>query len=94
MSLLTDHCYIVKNPEILSGEPVIKATRTPVRAIVELYRLGRSPEEIVVALPHLNLAEVFDALSYFSDHQAEINIYIERNKVPDELLDPLVRNMP
>ena len=82
------------NPRVCNGKPVIKGTRTPVRAIVELYRLGRSPEEIVAALPHLNLAEVFDALSYFSDHQDEINSYIERNRVPDQLLDPLVRNKP
>jgi hypothetical protein len=29
---------------------------------------------------------VFDALSYYSDNQAEINGQIERNRVPDELL--------
>lgn len=31
----TEHCYIVKDNEILGGEPIIKGTRTPVRAIVE-----------------------------------------------------------
>jgi len=30
-------------------------------------------------------------LSYYSDHQAEINAYIERNRIPDELIDPLVK---
>ena len=54
---------------------------TPVRAIVELWRLGYSPEETVNELPHLSLAAVFDALSYYSDHKEEINGYIERNKV-------------
>jgi len=34
--------------------------------------MGLAPEEIVQALPHLTLAAVFDALSYFSDHQDEI----------------------
>jgi uncharacterized protein (DUF433 family) len=60
----TEHCYIVKDSEILSGEPIIKGTRTPVRAIVETWRLGVSPEEIPQGLPHLTLAQVFDALSY------------------------------
>jgi uncharacterized protein (DUF433 family) len=87
----TEHYYIVRNNEILSGEPIIKGTRTPVRAIVEMWRLGVSPEEIPHRLPHLSLAQVFDALSYYLDHQAEINEYIERNRIPDELIDPRVR---
>ena len=33
----TEHCYIVTDDQILSGEPIIKGTRTPVRAIVELW---------------------------------------------------------
>jgi uncharacterized protein (DUF433 family) len=31
----TEHLYIVRDNHILSGEPIIKGTRTPVRAIVE-----------------------------------------------------------
>ncbi len=88
----TEHYYIVTDDQILSGEPIIKGTRTPVRAIVELWRLGIAPEEIPRRLPHLTLAQVFDALSYYSDHQQAINAYIERNRIPDDLLDPLVRN--
>lgn len=87
----TEHAYIVTDDHILSGEPIIASTRTPVRAIVELWRQGIAPEEIPAHLPHLTLAQVFDALSYFSDHQAEINLYIERNRIPDALIDPLVR---
>lgn len=89
----TEHCYIVKNDRILSGEPIIKGTRTPVRAIVELWRMGVLPEEIPSHLPHLNLAQIFDALSYYVDHQEEISSYIERNRIPEELLDPLVKDL-
>ena len=88
MSTQTEHCYIIKDERILSGEPIIKDTRTPVRAVVELWRLGYAPEEIVRELPHLSLAAVFDALSYYSDHQKEINEYIDRNKIPDGLIHP------
>lgn len=86
----TKHRYVVTNEEILSGEPIIEGTRTPVRAIVELWRQGVFPEEIPSQLPHLTLAHVFDALSYYSDHREEINVYIERNRIPDDLIDPLV----
>ncbi|HKP53606.1 MAG TPA: DUF433 domain-containing protein [Chloroflexia bacterium] len=91
MMKATEHLYIVTNDQILSGEPIIKGTRTPVRAIVGLWRQGISPEEIPRHLPHLTLAQVFDALSYYSDHQAEINTHIERNRIPEELIHPLLK---
>ncbi len=83
MATQTEHVYVERDEAILSGEPLIKGTRTPVRAVVELWRLGCAPEETVNELPHLSLAAVFDALSYYSDHQEEINDYIERNRVPN-----------
>jgi uncharacterized protein (DUF433 family) len=89
----TEHHYIVRDDEILSGEPIIRGTRTPVRAIVETWRMGVPPEEIPRGMPHLDLAQVFDALSYYSDHQSEINGYIERNRIPDKLLDPMTTNL-
>ena len=87
----TRHRYIVTDPDILGGEPIIEGTRTPVRAVVELWRQGLSPEEIPFHLPHLTLDQVFDALSFYSDHRDEIQAHIERNAVPDELIDPLLR---
>lgn len=86
----TRHRYIVTDPNILSGEPIIEGTRTPVRAIVELWRQGLLAEEIPTHLPHLTLAQVFDALSYYSDHQEAINAHIERNRISDDLIDPVL----
>jgi uncharacterized protein (DUF433 family) len=83
----TEHIYIVRNPETLGGEPIIKGTRTPVRAIVELWRLGIAPEEIQSQLPHLTLAQIFDALSYFSDHTDEINQFIQQNRISDPVAE-------
>ncbi len=88
MTTATEHRYIIRDDAILAGEPIIAGTRTPVRAIVELWRLGVAPEEIPTHLPHLALAQVFDALSYYADHQAEIQAYIDRNQVPDDLTNP------
>jgi len=44
--VVTDHPHITQVEGILSGEPVIKGTRTPVRAIVEHWKFGDSPENI------------------------------------------------
>jgi uncharacterized protein (DUF433 family) len=91
MTTATEHHYIITDDQILSGEPIIRGTRTPARAIIELWRQAVAPEEIPKHLPHLSLAQVFDALSYYSDHISEINTLIQRNRIPDELVDQLVK---
>jgi uncharacterized protein (DUF433 family) len=32
-----------------------------------------TPEELVAEFPHLGLAQVYDALSYYYDHQTEVD---------------------
>ena len=77
-----DHPYITQVADILSGEPTIRGTRTPVRAVVEYWKFGDAPEEIVHKLPHLRLAQIFDALGYYDDHRAEIERSIALNRMP------------
>ncbi|WP_445243032.1 MULTISPECIES: DUF433 domain-containing protein [unclassified Microcoleus] len=91
MNLQSVSRYVARHPEILQSEPIIAGTRTSVRAIVELWRLGITPEEIPMHLPHLKLAQIFDALSFYLDNQEEINTYIERNRIPEELIHPAVK---
>jgi uncharacterized protein (DUF433 family) len=81
-----------QRPNILPGEPVIVGTRTPVRAIAEMWRMGVAPEEIPGHLPHLTLGQVFAALSYFADHQDEIVAASERNRLPADQLGQVVRS--
>ena len=89
----TGHRYITRDPQILGGEPIIEGSRTPVRAVVEIWRIGLPPEQIPSHLPHLTQAQVFDALSYFSDHADEITRYMDQNRIGDELVDPLVKGL-
>ncbi len=49
--------------------------------------MGIAPEEIPTRLPHLTLSAVFDALSYYADHEEEVNRHIHRNWVPEEQTD-------
>lgn len=84
MIVATEHPYIIRDNEILNGEPIIKGTRTPVRAIVEWWKFGASPDEILENLPHLTLSQIFDALSYYTDHREEIEQHIAENIVEKE----------
>ncbi len=43
----TEYRHIVRDDSILNGEPIIQGTRTPVRAIVETWRMGGAPEAIL-----------------------------------------------
>jgi uncharacterized protein (DUF433 family) len=69
----TEHPHVVKVQGVGSGEPIILGTRIMVRTIIEHYQLGNSIEEILWDFPQLSSAQVHDALSYYHDHQTEMN---------------------
>ena len=51
----------------------IVGTRVRVQDIyVDSEVLGKTPEEIVTALPHLSLAQIHAALAHYFDHREEI----------------------
>ena len=54
--------------------PVISGTSIRVIDIAVRYEImGMSPEDIIIALPHLNLSQIHDALSYYYEHKKEID---------------------
>lgn len=93
MTIKTNHPYVVKDRTLKLVEPVIKGTKTRVRSIVEQWRLGTHPEELTIHFPHLNLAQIFDALSYYFENQDEINDFIRKNRVSADLVHPFVKEI-
>jgi uncharacterized protein (DUF433 family) len=71
----TAHPYIVRDSTIYGGEPIVEGTRTGVRHIILLFQAGKDPEEIA-DIQRITLAQVYDAISYFYDNEAEIEHYI------------------
>lgn len=92
MSNIVPIIGVTKDENIFNGEPVLANTRTPVRAIIEMRRLFYTPEQIALRLPHLNLEQVNTAIEYYGEHRAEIDPYIESNRVPHYLIESLVKN--
>lgn len=77
----TRHPYVTSEKGICGGKPVIRGTRIRVAQIaIEHECLGWSPDEIVRAHPHLTLAQVHDALSYYYENVEEINAEIKRDE--------------
>ncbi len=71
----TTHPYIIRDSAIYGGEPIIEGTKTGVRHVILLFQSGKDPEEIA-SIHRLSLAQVYDALSYYYDNEAEIESYI------------------
>ncbi len=77
----TDHPHIVRVAGVCGGSPIIKGSRIAVRQIAHLYKAGETVEEMVQAYPHLSPASVYDAISYYLDHQTEIEQELSDNRL-------------
>lgn len=69
----TEHPHIERRPGVCGGSAVIEGTRIPVRLIVGFLKDGLSVEEILESYADLRPAQVYDAISYYYDHVAEID---------------------
>ena len=81
-SQTADHPYIISQKDLCGGSRVIRGTKFPVRSVVNyVLRQGLSPEELVKEFTHLNLAQVYDALSYYYDHKDSIDKDLQNQSV-------------
>ena len=69
ISPIKGYRHITRDPGINGGEPLIAGTRITVQHIVERTRAGQSVDEILNALPHLTVGQIYAALSYYYDHR-------------------------
>lgn len=74
-AIRTEHPHVVRLEGVCGGEPVIDGLRVAVRHVATLHRRGEAIAEIAEALG-LTEAQVFHALSYYSDHRDEIDALI------------------
>ena len=65
--------HVVLTPGTCGGAPRIAGTRIRVSQIVLMTEQGMSADEIIRSLPHLTLGQVYGGLSYYHDHQQQID---------------------
>ncbi len=58
----------------------IKGARVALDSIIYQFQQGRSPEAIQDAFPALSLSQVYAAIAYCLDHQAELDEYLAHNE--------------
>jgi uncharacterized protein (DUF433 family) len=69
--------YIVSDPDILGGKPIIRGSRISVQLILEWIASGASVQDIVEEFPHLPLEGVKEAVLYasrFMDNEILIEV--------------------
>ena len=87
-AIKTEHPHVVRLDGVCGGEPVIDGLRVTVRHVATLHRRGETILEIAEALG-ITEAQVFHALSYFSDHRDEILALIaEEEQAHDQFRRP------
>jgi uncharacterized protein (DUF433 family) len=80
MSIVTLDGHIETTPNVMGGKPRIVGHRITVEDVVIWHeRLGKSVDEIVTAY-NLTLADVYAALTYYYDHQSEIDQRMREGK--------------
>ena len=97
-----ENAYVEKRAGVRGGAAVITGTGIRVLDVAIRYEvIGMTPEEIMIALPHIDLAQIHGALSYYHAHKAELDkewnaslkkIARLRAKTPsilEEKLDPI-----
>jgi uncharacterized protein (DUF433 family) len=79
------------------GVAWIADTNTKVLEVVQdKLAYGWSPEEIHFQHPHLSLAKIYAALTYYYDHQGDLDAEIDRRRqqareVAERISDPALR---
>jgi uncharacterized protein (DUF433 family) len=77
------------------GRPWIAGANTKViEVVLDKLAYGWSPEEIHLQHPHLSLAQIHAALSYYYDHQVEIDTEIETQLAEYDRLRSEVEDSP
>jgi len=64
---------LVMTPDVCGGRIRIDGTRITVQRIATLYKQGQTAEDIAHTYPHLSYAQIYVALAYYHENQAQID---------------------
>ena len=81
----TNHPYIVCTEGIVGGRPRVKGTGLSVELLARFHKMGESPADMLEMYPNLTPAALYDALSYYYDHQQQFDEGIaELDRIADD----------
>ena len=78
----TEHPHVARVEGVHNGRPTIRGTRIPVKTLVRYIHMGMTVPEVLSGFPDLTAAQLYDALSYYYDNQAEIEADMSEDELP------------
>jgi uncharacterized protein (DUF433 family) len=81
--------------ELDNGVLRVTGTRIPLERIVEHYRAGQTPEQIVEAFDTLRLSDVYALLGYYLDNREAVDDYVRQmEELGDQMEQKIKVEMP
>ena len=69
--------YIVRSPDVRSGNARVEGTRIGVHDVIGLLQNGESIDSLIAnCFPILTRAQVYECLAYYEDHKGEIDLLV------------------
>lgn len=67
--------YLVIDPKVLVGKPIVKGTRISVELVIDLLGRGYTTEQVLQQYPHVTAVDVQACLAYASDVLRSEKVY-------------------
>ncbi|MGO8947397.1 MAG: DUF433 domain-containing protein [Ktedonobacterales bacterium] len=65
----------VEHVQEREGEYYVTSTRVPISVVISAWKRGTSPEHITKQFPILSLADVYGVITYYLDHEQELEAH-------------------
>jgi uncharacterized protein (DUF433 family) len=62
------------------GTVRVGGTRLTLETVLDTFKQGASPQEIVAAFPDLDLADVYAVLTYYLRHRTDVDAYLQEQE--------------
>jgi len=62
----------------------VRGTRIGIETIIDAYRAGAAPEEILIRYPALSLRQIYVAIAYYLTNQEQLDAYVARVRTEQE----------
>ncbi|NJK27855.1 MAG: DUF433 domain-containing protein [Coleofasciculaceae cyanobacterium SM2_3_26] len=77
LAIAPDPTPLTTNPD---GVVLVGKTRVTLDTVLAAFQQGNTPEEMVCRYPSLKLADVYGAIAFYLNHQAEVDTYLQQRQ--------------
>ncbi len=76
------------------GSIRITGSRVPIDSILHHFKLGATAEQIAHKFPPISLADIYAAITYYLQHQAEVEEYLRQREAEADAAQQRIESDP